>query len=142
MEKRLYTFKKHERLCRESHVKNLFTGRNDYTNKIFPFRIAINFVPAEQIPCSKFLPVVPKRNIKKAVHRNRKKRLMKEAWRLNKHLLLPLLNKTKTDAHIALFYNSKDAITFVEVQEKLNILIEQLLKNYNPDSSRDKTESI
>ncbi|MDZ4757680.1 MAG: ribonuclease P protein component [Bacteroidota bacterium] len=132
-----YTFKKNERLCRESHVKKLFTGRNDYSDKLFPFRISINFVPAENVPCSKFLPVVPKRNIKKAVHRNRKKRLMKEAWRLSKHLLLPILNETKTDAHIALFYNSKEPITFVEVQEKLNILLEQLLKNYKPT-----TESI
>ena len=43
-----YTFKKHERLCRESHITKLFTGRNDFSAKEFPLRMAVNFVEAEE----------------------------------------------------------------------------------------------
>ena len=123
-----YTFKKHERLCKQSDITRLFTGKNDFNAKEFPLRMAVNFVNAAEQPCSKFLPVVPKKNMKRAVHRNLKKRLLREAWRMNKHKLLPLLEQKKQDAHVALFFNGKDDITLVEVQEKLNLLIEQLLK--------------
>ncbi len=130
-----YTFKKHERLCRESHITKLFTGRNDFSAKEFPLRMAVNFVEAEEKPCSKFLPVVPKKNIKKAVHRNYKKRLLKEAWRMSKHKLQPMLEEKKQDAHVALFFNGNADTTLVEVQQKLDLLIDHLLKAYplNPE---------
>lgn len=123
-----YTFKKHERLCKQSDITRLFTGKNDFNAKEFPIRMAVIFVPATEQPCSKFLPVVPKKNMKRAVHRNLKKRLLREAWRMNKHKLLPLLEQKQQDAHVALFFNGKDDITLIEVQEKLNLLIEQLFK--------------
>ncbi len=88
----------------------------------------------EEEPCSKFLPVVPKKNIKKAVHRNYKKRLLKEAWRMSKHKLQPLLEEKKQDAHVALFFNGNADITLVDVQQKLDLLIDHLLKTYSPNS--------
>lgn len=124
-----YTFKKEERLCKQSHIDRLFSGPNDYSLKQFPLRMVVNFVAAEQNPCSKFLPVVPKRNVKKAVHRNYKKRLLKEAWRLNKHRIQPLLDSKQQDAHVVIFFNGNEDISFVELQQKLHGLVEQLLQN-------------
>lgn len=47
---------------------------------------------------------VPKKRFKRAVHRNRIKRLIREAYRLNKHLLLPGLREKEKGLLIGFLY--------------------------------------
>jgi len=80
-----FTFKKEERLCSEKLFEKLFTEGHSFL--VFPLKVV--FIKTEY---SGNYPVkaafaVSKRSFKKAVHRNRIKRKMREAYRLNKHQL-------------------------------------------------------
>ena len=77
------TFCKDERLKREQHIETLFRSGKAFS--VFPIRIIWHLVPRgeERFPARAGF-VVPKKKFKHAVDRNRLKRLMREAWRLQK----------------------------------------------------------
>lgn len=68
---------------------------------------------------------VSKKNFKKAVDRNYFKRLLREAFRLNKHLLVENLQNNYA---MMFFYQTKDRLTFEEVNTKTIQLFENFLK--------------
>lgn len=68
---------------------------------------------------------VSKKNFKKAVDRNYFKRLLRETFRLNKHLLLENIQKNYA---MMFFYQTKDRLTFEEVNTKTIQLFEKFLK--------------
>ncbi|AWG20901.1 ribonuclease P protein component [Flavobacterium faecale] len=67
---------------------------------------------------------VSKRNFKKAVDRNYFKRLVRETYRLNKHLLLDNLDQPYS---FMLFYQTKDRLSFEEINTKTIQLFEKFL---------------
>ena len=62
---------------------------------------------------------VPKKRFKRAVKRNRIKRLMRESYRINKHSLYELCNEHNISLQIAFGYVSDTEVDFVEIQEKM-----------------------
>lgn len=85
------SFPKREHLKSSLQIQRILSGKNS----VFVYPIKCYYsqdVNARQdsgvsgAPCRLAL-IVPKRRFAKAVHRNRLKRLMREAYRLNKHLL-------------------------------------------------------
>ncbi len=65
----------------------------------------------------------PKRRFKKAVDRNRIKRLMREAYRKNKHILYSSIE----EKHIIMFtYLDENELKYVEIEEKLILLLKRL----------------
>lgn len=68
---------------------------------------------------------VSKKNFKKAVDRNYFKRLLRETFRLNKHLLLENIQKNYA---MMFFYQTKERLTFDEVNTKTIQLFEKFLK--------------
>lgn len=77
------TFCKDERLKREQHIETLFRSGKAFS--VFPLRIVWLIAPRgnERYPARAGF-VVPKKKFRHAVSRNRLKRLMREAWRLQK----------------------------------------------------------
>ena len=73
---------------------------------------------------------VSKKNFKKAVDRNYFKRLLREAYRLNKHILLENIQKNYA---IMFFYQTKDRRTFKEINLKMIQLFEKFL-NLHPEN--------
>ncbi|MCW2117932.1 ribonuclease P protein component [Flavobacterium sp. 7A] len=67
---------------------------------------------------------VSKKNFKKAVDRNYFKRVLRETYRLNKHLLLDNLDQPYS---FMLFYQTKDRLTFEEINTKTIQLFEKFL---------------
>jgi ribonuclease P protein component len=81
-----YTFWKKERLFKQKEIDFLFEKGISFI--VYPLRV----VYVEQQPVSgtaaAVLISVPKKRFKRAVKRNRVKRLIREAYRLNKHRFL------------------------------------------------------
>ena len=68
---------------------------------------------------------VSKRNFKKAVDRNRIKRLMRESIRKNKYLIY---DSEDTKKHIFMFiYQGKSEVSYQEIEERMIELIESFL---------------
>lgn len=110
-----YSFPKQERLSNKKLIDALFTkGASFY---FYPF--SVRFLLAEEAAsCHQFMVSVSKRNFKRAVDRNRIKRLIKEAYRLNKHQLEGLLPKDKY-LLIAYIYVGKEIHPYSFVESKL-----------------------
>jgi ribonuclease P protein component len=68
---------------------------------------------------------VSKKHFKKAVDRNYFKRVLRETYRLNKHLLLDNLS---TPFSFMLLYQSKDRLSFEEINKKTIQLFEKFLE--------------
>lgn len=88
-------FPKAARLCSRKLIEQLFASGNR-TLSAFPLRVVYKVVSAEDVegrptdaamPCQVMMSV-SKRMFKHAVDRNRAKRQMREAWRLNNDILL------------------------------------------------------
>ncbi|MBK5213238.1 MAG: ribonuclease P protein component [Flavobacteriaceae bacterium] len=76
-------FPKTEKLKSSKTIENLFMEGKTYSK----FPIKIFFLPKDAMENNLAAFAVPKRNFKLAVNRNRVKRQLREAYRLNKHLL-------------------------------------------------------
>ncbi len=76
-------FPKSEKLKSAKTIENLFLEGKTHSK----FPIKIFFLPKENIESNLAGFAVPKRNFKSAVDRNRVKRQLREAYRLNKQML-------------------------------------------------------
>ena len=70
--------------------------------------------PDQGHPVHQVLLSVSKRNFKRALDRNLIKRRMREAFRLNKHLIA-----ASNKLLIAYIYSAKEILTFAQIQERL-----------------------
>jgi ribonuclease P protein component len=77
------TFRKHERLSGRDRVAMVATKGQSV--RIHPFRLVGLLMPLEAGTPAQVAFAVPKRHVKLAVDRNRVRRHMREAYRLNKH---------------------------------------------------------
>ncbi|MDR0334220.1 MAG: ribonuclease P protein component [Dysgonamonadaceae bacterium] len=81
-----FTFSKKERITSEKRVETLFSDGQSFV--AYPLRVVfLKMEPTKDLPAVSILISVPKKRIKRAVHRNRLKRLIRETYRLNKHLI-------------------------------------------------------
>ena len=77
-------FPKSEKLKSSKTITTLFSeGKNH-----FKFPLKVFFIPHPSTETNQAAFAVPKRNFKLAVDRNRIKRQLREAYRLNKHFLV------------------------------------------------------
>lgn len=126
--KQHFTFKKEERLCSKKLFEELAAGKNSF----FSHPLKLIWLQKETLPCD--VPVqaaftVPKRLFKKAVDRNRIKRIMREAYRLNKHVLYEYCNESNSKFALLFVYVAKDSPNFNLMQEKLVLLLQRVMKN-------------
>ncbi len=112
---------KSERLCSRKAMEALFaTGHQSYS--AYPLRAV--FLPTEESGV-RFLVSVSKRFFKRAVRRNRIKRQIREAYRLNKHLLQP----AQGGVNVAFLWSSNQEIATADVAMKMRILLKRIHEN-------------
>ena len=118
-----FTYPKHEKIKSQKHIDLLFSEGKSVTK--FPLRLVYVPIELENDEKIKIGVSVSKKNFKKAVDRNQYKRLLRECYRLNKHLLLENLDNPYA---IMFFYQTKQAMTFEEMNEKTVLLFEKFIK--------------
>jgi ribonuclease P protein component len=117
-----FTYPKHEKLKSQKHIELLFSEGKSVSK--FPLRLVYVPIELENDEKIKIGVSVSKKNFKKAVDRNHYKRLLRECYRLNKHLLLETIERPYA---IMLFYQTKDAMTFVDMNQKAVHLFEKFI---------------
>ena len=123
-----FTLGKAERLKSQKLTELLFSEGKKFT--IAPFRIHYSFTKAEKTSLHPiaigFGVGVGKRNFKKAVDRNRIKRLIREAYRLQKKILKEQLTEKKIQLSVFFIYTGKDLPVYKEVYEKIGKSLDKL----------------
>lgn len=121
---KFFTLNAAERLKSRKLMERVFKSGKRW-NK-YPFRVSYLFDDPPMEDSIKFGCSAPIRNFKKAVDRNRVKRLLKEAFRLEKHLLVDLLKQKNARLVIFVIYTAPDLPTFENIQSAIDELIVKL----------------
>lgn len=124
---RRYTFPKAEHLCRKKLIEQLFQKQNPSLG-VYPLRLTWLPAPAHTSAPPQVLVSVSKRTFKRAVDRNRLKRLVREAYRLNKHRLLEAEGGHPV-ALLGILYTGKEKSELPLLEKKLISGMQRLLAN-------------
>jgi len=122
---------KQERLKSKKLIERVFLEGRSIT--VFPLRlIFLDTELPEDVPFQ-IAVVAPKRHFKSAVERNRIKRLIREAYRLNKH---HIFNNTKGQFALVILYLGKETPTYSKIEVGIKALLTKFLKQI----SHEKTD--
>ncbi len=122
----MQTFTKAERLSGKIAIEKLVkTGKSLNTNffKIIWLETVEGSVPAQ------IVITVPKRSFKKAVDRNRLKRIIREAYRKNKDKFYVDLKNKKV--LLMFIYTPKTIVGYKEMEEKIIVSLKRLSSTIN-----------
>jgi len=111
---------KTERLHADKLIKELFNEGSSFF--LYPFKVQFLIKKNGASGTRQVLFSVAKKKVKRAVGRNFIKRRMKEAYRLNKHLL----SETDQDIAIGLIYVGSELMEFPEIQKKITLILKKL----------------
>lgn len=120
------TFRKAERLTGKTNVERLFAEGRSISE--YPLRVLYRVTDQPGDAPVRLLIAVPKRKFKHAVDRNRIRRRIREAYRLNRYLMegddapLPGL-------HLGfIFVSDKSDISYTEIEKRMKACLERLRK--------------
>ncbi len=120
------TFPKTERLHSRKAIEALFAGGNRALSA-FPLRVL--YKPIDE-PRTQVLISVSKRHFKHAVDRNRAKRQIREAWRLNRTLLAEV-----PSLHLAFIWLADEPQPSTLVQRKMKNLLHRIVETLSATPS-------
>ena len=124
------TYSKNEKLKSKTIIDSLF----DEGKSVSKYPLRLVYIPIDIINFKHFDDTnstikmgvsVSKKYFKKAVDRNYFKRVLRETYRLNKHLLLDNMEKPFA---FMFFYQTKDRLSYQEINEKTIKLFEKFIE--------------
>lgn len=118
-----FTFSKNEKLTHVKDIAQLFSSKN--TSMFAPILFSYTIKEREDTPC-KVVISVSKKKFKKSVERNLLKRKMREAYRLNKHLLWVQIPKDKT-IHLGIIYVGTTIVAFDKIEKRVQQGLSKIL---------------
>ena len=125
--KGLFTFSKEERLTGKTSIDQLFNEGKSFN--LFPFKVFYCIVENQAEPIARLLIAIPKKKVKLAVDRNRLRRLIREAYRLNRTEFITFLEMKSVHFHFALIYTGESVdLAYKEVELKIIACLAKLEK--------------
>ena len=124
-----FTYPKAEKLKSKTTIDSLFSIGKSVSK--YPLRLVYVPLGSENNEKIKFGVSVSKKYFKKAVDRNYFKRVLRETYRLNKHLLLENMEQPYA---IMFFYQTKERLAYQEIESKTVKLFEKFITQINEES--------
>lgn len=119
-----FEFGKQEKLKSHRHIDELFAKGKRFA--VFPISVSYVFFEGDHPIHLKTGVTAAKKNFKKAVDRNRIKRLLREAYRIQKNELIELMKQRKIGGHVFFIYTDKTLPTFSSIQQAMLICLQRL----------------
>ncbi len=134
-----HTFTKSERICGKTETDRLFSKGRSFTE--FPLRCVYLLLPEDEAATTAgstpspaaVMVSVGKKYHKRAVARNRIKRLLRESFRLNKHSLYGHIPQGRK-LHLAFLYISKEKTDYQTIEGCVKRSIEKIGKQIQGNS--------
>lgn len=124
-----YTLGKTERLKSRKQIEQLF--KEGKTFSVSPLRVYYSFdanlKKEDSASALQFGVGVSTRNFKKAVDRNRIKRLFREAYRLQKNELKEKVVRKKTKLNLFVIYTGRELPAYNFIFEKLTVVLQKIV---------------
>ncbi len=131
-----FTYSKNERLKSKTTIGLLFSEGKSVSK--YPLRLVYRQAEADSDEKIKIGVSVSKKYFKRAVDRNYFKRVLRETYRLNKHLLWDNIEEPYS---FMFFYQTKDRLSYEEINSKTIQLFEKFLLQVNKTQDHEnKTE--
>lgn len=130
---KLFSYSRKEKLKRRKQIAELFEGKQSFF--IFPVKVFYHLPLQPMDNMIKAGVGVNSRTFKKAVQRNRIKRLLREAYRLNKLPLQQYLAAEKKQAVVFFLYVDKALPEKNILQTKMPAIIRELIKRLSEQAS-------
>lgn len=124
------TLEKNERLKSRKAIEQLFKEGQRFT--LSPFKISYLISSGKGL---QFGVGAGTKNFKKAVDRNKIKRLTREAWRLQKKPLQKQLEEKNTGLSIFFIYTGKELPDYRLVYDKVDLILTRLVKLINENDT-------
>lgn len=117
------TLPKRERLCSFGALRRLFSeGKGGF---VYPLRYVV-YVEGATDASAEVLFSTPKKFLKRANKRNLVRRRMREAYRLNKDILLD--SGKEFEADIALIYSTKEVLDYQIVENAIKKILRNIVE--------------
>lgn len=136
-----FTYQKADKLKSRKQTQYLFSKGHSIT--VFPIKLIYTIEPIasileeaglHKITASGLLQAgvgAPTRNFRKAVQRNRVKRLLREAYRLEKPHFLSQISLANKRINLFFLYSHPDILPQAEIQNKVRAILLQLVQKIN-----------
>ena len=122
------TFRKHERLTGRLRIQEVATtGRSVHEP---PFKLVGKMMQLPTDAPAQVAFAVPKRFLRLAVQRNRVRRLMREAYRLNKHRYFDRLRQSGKQCAWLFVFQGKEPLTLSETQQKITRSLDRWMERH------------
>ncbi|PWH85579.1 ribonuclease P protein component [Brumimicrobium oceani] len=121
------SFGKEYKLCSKKVMATVF--EEGKTEKVYPFLLRYLAVDLRTNTRFQIVISVPKRKFKKAVDRNRIKRLIREAVRKKKYIIEEAITEEESQLALFLIYTSSQEESYQKIIDKIEALFLRLVEN-------------